>query len=318
MDKIPDDLKQPNRPQPAPRTRGVSADGITITHADRVVYPDDGITKGDVVTYYKAVMPWLLPGLQQRPVSVIRCPEGTAEACFFQKHPIQGLHQVGVVELKEESGARQPYMYVQDARSVLELVQFGTLEFHIWGATAKQPDKADQVVFDLDPADDVAWDKVSATARMLRRMLEALGLRSFVRTSGGIGLHVVLPLNPSAGWEDAKQFARAVASTMTHSNPEEFIDTASKQQRKGKIFVDYLRNTRGATSVANYSLRADAGAPVATPLRWTELGRLPGSNAYDIHSLPKRLTHLRGDPWEGFSTTKQSLHNALKTLARFD
>lgn len=316
MDKNPKELKQPDRSQPSKRSG--SAGGNSITHADRVVYPRDGITKGDVAAYYEAVMPWLLPGLQRRPISVIRCPEGTARACFFQKHPIQGLHRVGVVELKEDSGAEQPYMYVKDANSVLELVQFGTLEFHIWGSTVKQPDKTDQIVFDLDPAPDVDWTRVVDAARMLKRMLETLGLQSFVRTSGGKGLHVVAPLNPRPDWQDAKAFAHAVASTMTNVNPGEFIDVATKQRRKGKIFIDYLRNSRGATSVANYSLRSHPGAPVATPLRWEELGKLKGSQAYDIRTLPKRLARMRKDPWEDFATVKQSLRKALKTLEKFD
>lgn len=282
------------------------------------MYPDDGITKGEVAAYYEAVMPWLLPGLQERPVSVVRCPEGTEQACFFQKHPIKGLHRVGVVQLREESGQEQPYMYVRDAASAMELVQFGTLEFHIWGAKARQPEQADQVIFDLDPAPDVPWSRVVAAARMLKRMLESVDLASFLRTSGGKGLHVVVPLAPPCSWQEVKQFARGVASTLASTHPKDFIDTASKQQRAGKIFIDYLRNTRGATSVANYSLRARTGAGVATPLRWSELGRLPGAGAYDLHSLPKRLARLRGDPWEGFATTRQSLHAALTTLARFD
>jgi bifunctional non-homologous end joining protein LigD len=318
MDKNPRDLKQSDRATSSRPKATHSAGGIAITHADRVVYPDDGITKGDVATYYRTVMSWLLPGLQQRPVSVIRCPEGTAKACFFQKHPIQGLHRVGVLELKEESGTERPYMYVKDADSVLELVQFGTLEFHIWGSTVKQPEKTDQIVFDLDPAPDVAWPRVVAAARTLKRMLETLDLQSFVRTSGGKGLHVVVPLHPRSGWQEAKDFSHAVASTLTGISPGEFIDVATKQRRKGKIFIDYLRNNRGATSVANYSLRSHPGAPVATPLRWEELGRLKGSDAYDMHTLPKRLVRMRKDPWEHFDTVKQTLRHALKTLARLD
>jgi bifunctional non-homologous end joining protein LigD len=270
MDKTPADLKQPDRPtatRNAPRKKSVAGnDAITITHAERVVYPDDGITKGDVAAYYDAVMPSLLPCLQQRPLSVIRCPEGTRDACFFQKHPMQGLHHVGTVKLKEESGAQRTYMYAQDATSVRELVQFNALEFHIWGATAKQPERADQIVFDLDPAPDVAWSNVVGAARMLRRMLGKIKLSAFVRTSGGKGLHVVVPLNPASPWQEAKQFAHALASTVAQSRPDEFTDTASKAQRKGKIFIDYLRNSRGATSVANYSLRARPGAPVAPRL----------------------------------------------------
>jgi bifunctional non-homologous end joining protein LigD len=327
MDKTPDDLAQPDRPaatgksarkSPARKTRRTDDEAITITHPDRVVYPEDGLTKGDVAAYYKAVMNWLLPGLQQRPVSVIRCPEGSAKTCFLQKHPVQGLHHVGTIKLKEETGSQQPYMYVKYAESVIELVQFNALEFHIWGSTVKQNGKADQIVFDLDPAPDVGWSKVVDAARMLKRLLEKLNLRSFVRTSGGKGLHVVVPLNPAAPWQEAKDFAHAMASTVAQAKPDEFTDTASKARRKGKIFIDYLRNSRGATSVANYSLRARPGAPVAMPLRWEELGKLKGGDAFTMQTVPKRLARLRADPWEGFATEKQSLKAALKILARSD
>jgi bifunctional non-homologous end joining protein LigD len=318
MDKTPHDLKQADRPVASRKARRDSDDTVTMTHPERVVYPEDGITKGDVAAYYQAVMPWLLPGLQQRPLSVVRCPEGIGEGCFFQKHPIQGLHHVGLVKLKEESGARQTYMYAEDASSVIELVQFGTLEFHAWGATVKQTDQADQIVFDLDPAPDVDWATVVAAARLLKRMLDALKLCSFVRLSGGKGLHVVVPLQPSATWPEAKQFAHAMAATLAKDRPGEFIDSASKAKRKGKIFIDYLRNSRGATSVVNYSLRARPGAPVATPLRWEELKKVARGDAFDIQRLPKRLARLRKDPWEGFTSVKPSLKEALKTLARRD
>lgn len=301
---------QSTRDDPAAREPRGDRAGITITHPDRVVYPEDGITKGEVAAYYEAIMPRLLPGLLQRPLSVVRCPEGTTDPCFFQKHPRKGLKHVGVIELKEESGAEGSYIYVKDAASVMELVQFGTLEFHIWGATVKQTDKTDQIVFDLDPAPDVDWARVVDAARTLRRMLDEIKLRSFVRTSGGKGLHVVVPLHPVATWQEAKQFAHDVASSMAEARPDEFIDTASKAQRKGKIFIDYLRNSRGATSVASYSLRARLGAPVATPLRWEELGKVAGSDAFDIKRLPQRLTRLQSDPWDGFASARQSLKAA--------
>jgi bifunctional non-homologous end joining protein LigD len=315
-------LREYQRKRDFSRTReppGRTGSGaITLSHADRVVYPEDGFTKGDVAAYYETIMPWLLPGLHQRPVSVIRCPEGSAKTCFFQKHPIQGLHHVGMIKLKEESGAQQPYMYVQDSASVIELVQFNTLEFHSWGSTVKHTGKADQIVFDLDPAPDVDWRKVVDAARMLRRMLDKLELRPFVRTSGGKGLHVVVPLNPGAAWQDARHFAHAVASRVAQSRPDEFTDTSSKAQRKGKIFIDYLRNSRGATSVVNYSLRARPSAPVVTPLRWEELGKVAGSDAFTIQSLPKRLARLRKDPWEDFAATRQSLQPALKRVEASD
>lgn len=336
MDKKPDDLRNADR---APSARGTGngkrgtgkatkktaasrriasavagADPVTITHPDRVVYPGDNITKQEVADYYRGIMKWFLPGVLGRPLSIIRCPEGAEKTCFFQKHPVQGLHRVGLVRLKEEKGSQATYLYAKDADSVLELVQFGTLEFHPWGATAELPDKADRVVFDLDPAPKVGWERVVAAARLLKQWLDRIGLRSFLRTTGGKGLHVVVPLNPGCPWQQVKDFAHAMASTMAALYPDEFVDTASKAKRTDKIFVDYLRNARGSTSIASYSLRARKGAPVATPLRWEELSKIERGDAFTIHTLPKRLARLRKDPWEGIDTVKQSLDTAFEKL----
>jgi bifunctional non-homologous end joining protein LigD len=287
---------------------------IIITHPDRVVFPDDGITKQDVADYYASVMDWFLPGVVDRPTSVIRCPEGAAQACFFQKHMIPGLKHVGSAKLKEESGAQASYIYPRDAASVLELVQFGVLEFHPRGATVEQPDLADRVVFDLDPGSDVAWERVTAAARLVHRRLAQLGLESFLRTTGGKGLHVVVPLNPGCPWPQVKDFSRAFASTLAQAHPREFIATASKARRNGLIYVDYLRNSRGATSVASYSLRSRPGAPVAMPLRWNELGKLQSGRDFDLHSAPKRLARLRSDPWAGIDELRQDLAAVMQKL----
>jgi bifunctional non-homologous end joining protein LigD len=320
-DKTAADLADSDRAAPAPRgtpaatrrkSAGAKPEAIAITHPDRVVFPDDGYTKQDVADYYTSVMKWFLPGVVDRPTSVIRCPEGTAKACFFQKHMIQGLKHVGSAKLKEESGAQATYIYPLNADSVIELVQFGVLEFHPWGATVQQPDLADRVVFDLDPGDDVAWDRVVAAARLVRKLLAQLGLESFLRTTGGKGLHVVVPLNPACAWPQVKDFAHAFASTMAQAHPLEFIATASKSQRNGLIYVDYLRNSRGATSVASYSLRARSGAPVAMPLRWSELGKLKSGRDFDIRSAPKRLARLRSDPWAGIDEVRQGLDDLME------
>ena len=320
-DKTAADLRDSDR---APSTRPARnrrkgeneapAADITITHPDRVVYPGDGITKQQVADYYASVMDWFLPGVVDRPTSVIRCPEGTGKDCFFQKHMIPGLKHVGSVKLKEESGTQASYIYPRDASSVIELVQFGVLEFHPWGATVRQPDKADRVVFDLDPGENVAWDRVVAAARLVRKLLSQVGLESFVRTTGGKGLHVVLPINPGGPWPQVKAFAQAFASSLAQAHPLEFIATASKGLREGLIYVDYLRNSRGATSVASYSLRARPGAPVAMPLRWTELGKLKSGHDFDIHSAPKRLARLRSDPWDGIDELRQNLDDVMDNL----
>ncbi len=315
------DSDSPRAAQPAKTTarrnrRGgsVMETDITISHPDREVYPDDGITKQDVADYYGRVMDWFLPGVMNRPTSVLRCPEGTAKTCFFQKHLIPGLKHVGSVKLEEEAGTKATYIYPRDASPVLELVQFGVLEFHPWGSTIEQPDRADRVVFDLDPGDDVAWGRVVAAARLLRKELTQLGLISFVRTTGGKGLHVVIPLNPGCSWATVKDFARAFARALVQAYPLEFVASASKASRRGKIYVDYLRNSRGATSVASYSLRARAGAPVAMPLRWSELGRLKNGHAFTLRSAPRRLARLRADPWAGLETVRQDLEGIMRQL----
>ena len=324
IDKNAADLSDSDRAPPA-RPAKTSARGkggkpsfeaadISISHPDRVVYPDDGITKQDVADYYTSVMKWFLPGVVDCPTSVIRCPEGTAKACFFQKHMIQGLKRIGSAKLKEESGAQATYIYPVDAGSVLELVQFGVLEFHPWGSTIEKPDLADRVVFDLDPGGDVAWERVVAAARLVRKLLSQMGLESFLRATGGKGLHVVVPLNPGCPWPQVKDFAQAFAGTLAQAHPLEFIATASKAQRNGLIYVDYLRNSRGATSVASYSLRARAGAPVAMPLRWSELGKLKSGHDFDIHSAPRRLARLRTDPWAGIGELRQNLDEMMKKL----
>jgi len=330
IDKTPADLADSDRagskPKPttktpaagrkpsAPKPSSPGSAGIEITHPDRVVFPDDGYTKQDVADYYASVMKWFLPGVMNRPTSVIRCPEGTAKACFFQKHMIQGLKHVGSAKLKEESGAQATYIYPLDADSVIELVQFGVLEFHPWGSTIEQPDLADRVVFDLDPGDNVAWPRVVAAARLMRKLLAQLGLESFLRTTGGKGLHVVVPLNPGCAWPRVKDFAQAFAATVAQAHPLEFIATATKARRGGKIYVDYLRNSRGATSVASYSLRARSGAPVAMPLRWSELGRLKSGHDFDIRSAPKRMARLRTDPWAGIDDVRQDLGDIARKL----
>ncbi|MEO8808898.1 MAG: DNA ligase D [Rhodanobacter sp.] len=280
---------------------------VTISHPDRVVFPEDGYTKQDVANYYASVMKWFLPGVIDRPTSVIRCPEGTAKACFFQKHAIQGLKHVGNKKLKEETGAQATYIYPLDATSVIELVQFGALEFHPWGSTVGQPDKADRLVFDLDPGPGVAWERMVSAARLVRKLLTQLGLESFLRTTGGKGLHVVAPLHPPSPWPQVKDFAHAFAESMAQAHPLDFVANASKARRGGKIYVDYLRNSRGATSIASYSLRARPGAPVAMPLRWSELGKLRSGHDFDIVSAPRRLARLRSDPWRGIDTLKQNL-----------
>lgn len=280
---------------------------VVITHPERVIYPEAGITKQQVADYYVAVMDWFLPGVRGRPTSVLRCPEGRDGACFFQKHGIAGLKQVKTLRLREADGGMAEYLCPDSADAMLELVQFGTLEFHPWGSLATAPDQATYVVFDLDPAPGVPWRQVVAAARQVREVLEGVGLASFVRLTGGKGIHVVAPLNPPAPWSMVKPFAQDVARTMASQWPDRFVAVASKSKRGGLIFIDYLRNSRGATSIASYSLRARDGAPVAMPLRWDELGRVRSGAAFDLKRAWRRVARMTVDPWEGWDAIRQEL-----------
>jgi bifunctional non-homologous end joining protein LigD len=280
---------------------------VRLSSPTKIIFPDRNITKQQVFDYYKAVMPRLLPEIAGRPLSIIRCPQGAGKACFFQKHHTAGLEIVRFVRLKEEGGINANYLVADDAAGVMELVQFNALEFHPWGAHADDPDKADRVIFDLDPGPGVPFGEVKKAAIYLRDLLQQLGLESFLRTTGGKGLHVVVPLSPPNPWPLVKQFAKGFAEALAGTDPDRFLATATLKLRPGKIFVDYLRNGRGATAVASYSLRARAGAPAAVPLAWSELAKLKRGDAFDLDATVARLKRQRKDPWAGIDTVKQDL-----------
>jgi bifunctional non-homologous end joining protein LigD len=291
----------------AVRKRAPAADDAPrITHPERVVYAS-GVTKGDVAAYYTAVAARMLPDVANRPLSLIRCPDGTEGSCFFQKHwtPMLGKG-VGTIKLRQKDGV-EDYLYVRDLRGLLALVQMNSIEFHPWGSRVDKPELPDRLVFDLDPDAGMPFARIVAAARQVRARLRALGLESFVRSTGGKGLHVVAPIDRGPSWEAAKAFSEAFADAMERDAPETYVATMSKAKRVGRIFVDWLRNARGATAVTSWSLRARPGAPVAMPLRWEELGKLAGGNAFDIHSAAGRAKRLRADPWPGFDTLRQKL-----------
>lgn len=296
-DKTMADLKHDAAPDKA----------VTITHPDRVVYPADGITKGQVADYYQRVARWLLPELAGRPLSLLRCPDGAGGECFFQKHHAPSLGPgVHAVPLKQKSG-QEDYLYVEDVEGVLALVQMNTLELHPWGATVAAPEKPDRLVFDLDPGPGVSWTQTKAAAREVRDNLRKAGLESFVRLSGGKGLHVVVPITPGPSWETVKAFCEAFANAMAQHRPERYVATMRKDQRGNKIFIDWLRNGRGNTSVCSWSLRAREHATVAVPLRWEDLGRVRSPGAFTLDKALQRAARLRRDPWEGMAGLKQAL-----------
>ncbi len=298
----------PKRAAVARRTDASIGTGhVRLTHPEREVFPDSGITKADVAAYYTAVAPLLLDGIAHRPLSVLRCPDGVGKACFFQKHSGRGWgDHVRTVTVKENEGSDR-YLAVDDAIGVLQLVQMNVLEFHPWGALASDQEHADRVIFDLDPHPSVAWADVRKAARLLGDALDAIGLVSFLRTTGGKGLHVVVPLAPAVAWADAKHFAAQVALILAAERPRMFVSVAGEQKRDKRIFTDWLRNARGATAVASYSLRAREGAPVAMPIEWSELARLRSGAAYTLKSALKKIRSRQRDPWAGFRDVRQGL-----------
>jgi bifunctional non-homologous end joining protein LigD len=264
------------RDDKTPADLGVNAGReVTLTSPERVVYPKRKLTKQDVADYYRDIAPLLLTELRDRPLSLLRCPGGVGSECFFQKHHATALGpSVRIVPIAEKGGGRAEYLYVHDVAGVLELVQMNVLEFHPWGARVDDPELPDRMVFDLDPGDGVAWNDVKAAARDVRDKLAGVGLTSWVRLTGGKGLHVVVPITRGPSWDEVKSFCGAFAGALAEHEPLRYVSVAAKKKRGGKIFVDWLRNGRGATSVCSWSLRAREGATVAVPLRWDELGRI--------------------------------------------
>jgi bifunctional non-homologous end joining protein LigD len=281
--------------------------GVRLTHPDRVLYPEQGITKRRLAEFYVAIADWIVPQLVSRPTSLVRCPEGIGEPCFYQKHTgywapdtlrrvrIQERHKVG------------EYLIADDIAGVVGFVQMGILEIHTWNAVYEHLEQPDRIVFDLDPAEDVPWKAVVAGAKVLRARLQALGLETFLKTTGGKGLHLVAPIVRGPSWDECAAFARGVAEDLERETPEAFVATMSKAQRTGRIFIDHLRNVRGATSIAAYSTRAKPGAPVSTPIAWDELGPRMRPNKFTVANLERRLRSLRADPWADYATTRQRL-----------
>ena len=281
--------------------------GIALTHPDRILYPGQGITKLDLARFYEGISPRILPHVRDRPLSVVRCPRGAGQECFFQKHGHETFPEaVGFVDVKEKEGTSR-YLMVDSAAGLVALVQMGVLELHPWGSRADRLEEPDRMFFDIDPAPDVPWERVVEASLLLREFLSRLDLTAFVKTTGGKGLHVVVPLARKHGWDEVKTFSRAVAAAIARAEPKRYIATASKEQRKGRIFIDYLRNARGATAVAAYSTRARPGAPVSTPIAWKELDSGVRSSSFDVRNLEQRLRKLRRDPWEDFEKLAQTL-----------
>ncbi|HEU4380258.1 MAG TPA: DNA ligase D [Hyphomicrobiaceae bacterium] len=267
---------------------------VRLTHPDRVLWPDVGVTKQGLAEFYAEIWPWMSPWLVDRPLALLRCPGGVAEGCFFQKHAWNGIGE-SIIRARDPD-AGEELLAVRDLEGLLALVQASVLEIHVWGAKLDDIERPDGITFDLDPDAEVAWSDVVAAAQEVRDRLQAKGLAAFVKTTGGKGLHVYSPLKPQADWAAVKEFAHGLAKSMASDSPRLYLATASKAQRRGRIFLDYLRNGRGATAVVAYSARARAGATVSTPIGWDELGPELHSDRFTVTNLLHRLGQ-GDDPW---------------------
>ncbi|MBH1939598.1 DNA ligase D [Mobilitalea sibirica] len=278
--------------------------GVKITNPDKVLFDDPKITKEEVIRYYAEVSIRMLPYVSHRLLSAIRCPKGISQTCFFKKHPGPGSKQVIAYPVSTSSGETEDYFYVENAAGLIEEAQMGTLEFHIWGSSVETLEMPDMMVFDLDPDEGMELDRVRQGVLDVRGILTELSLNSYLKTSGGKGYHVVVPLKPVASWEVFHDFARRVAEVMEQKWPDRYTSNVRKSKRKGKIFIDWMRNGRGATSIAPYSLRARKGARVSMPISWDELDTV----APDSVTMKEALIRSGGDdPWNGFFENNQML-----------
>jgi len=290
----------------------VTVAGVRVTSPDRVLFSELGLTKQALARYYESVGEWILPELKNRPLSMVRCPQGPDEGCFYQKHIDKAWSdEIERVRIPESDG-EGIYAVANSAAAVVALVQKGVIELHVWGATTRDLDKPDRMIFDLDPDEAVPWREVMAAARATRARLEDVGLESFVKTSGGKGLHVAVPLAPRHDWDEVKEFSRAVAEAMAGDDPGLFTAKMAKKERTRRIFIDYLRNGAGATAVAAYAVRARKGAPVSTPLHWDELQGRMKPLSFHAGNIARRLQGLHTDPWKTFRRTSQTLTAAMK------
>jgi bifunctional non-homologous end joining protein LigD len=283
--------------------------GVRLTHPDKVLFPQQGITKRDLAAYLDTVADRMLPHCADRLISLVRCPEGRSKKCFFQRHAGAGLpEQIQHLQVASKDGASEDYLYLTGKEGLVAAAQMGVLEFHIWGSRIDDVERPDRVVFDLDPDPSVDFTTVKAAAAGMRDALDALGLASFPLLTGGKGIHVVAPIQRRHEWPTVKGFTKALAERFAENEPDRYIATMSKAKRKGRIFIDYLRNERSATAIAPYSPRARDGAPVAWPVTWKALDGIDAANAANIVTVESARERLRApDPWNDYADVKQSL-----------
>ncbi len=295
-------------------TRKQLFDGVRLTSPDKVLYPGDDITKLELADYYRRVAAWIMPYIKNRPLVLVRCPDGLAKACFYQKHPGQGTpSHFRQIEI-EESKKTENYLVIDDVAGLISVAQVGALEIHAWGSREDMLERPDRLIFDLDPDPELPWKRVIDAARQVRQFLADVGLETFVKTTGGKGLHLVAPVDRRHDWEEVRAFCNDVADLIAKADPRRYTANMAKVQRTGKIYIDYVRNTRGATAIVPFSTRARPGAPVSVPLAWDELTAKIPSNHFTIRNLDRRLVSLKRDPWQAFHSLRQTLTGPIKKL----
>ncbi len=281
---------------------------VKLTNPDRLVFPEAKVTKGELFAYHEQIGALMLAWAGHRPISLVRCPQGRGKKCFFQKHDSgsfgDGVHHVPI---REKDGGTEDYLYVEDVAGLLACIQMGTIEFHGWGARVEDVEKPDRLIFDLDPDEGLGFDAVKRAAQDLRTILADMGLQSFPMVTGGKGLHVIVPLTPEAEWPAVKDFAQRFATALATAEPDRFTANLAKAKRKGRIFIDYLRNQRGSTAVMPYSVRARDGAPVAAPIAWDELDATQGGNRFSIRDADELIRRAASRPLQGWGEASQTL-----------
>jgi bifunctional non-homologous end joining protein LigD len=279
---------------------------VHLTTPERVAYPGQGVTKGELVAYYEAVADAMLPFLKDRPLSLVRCPQGSNKSCFFQKHDSGGFpDEIRKVPITEKDGETEDYLYVADLAGIVAAVQMNTLEFHIWGSRRDRIEVPERIIFDIDPDEGLDFEEVRRAAFDMRDALEELGLTTFPMVTGGKGIHVIAPLKRQAEWPEVKAFCKGFAQQLADAEPDRFVANMSKAKRKGRMFIDYLRNERGSTAICPYSTRSRDKAPVATPVTWDELKTLAGANVFSLAEAAERAKG--SDPWPGYAKAGKAI-----------
>ena len=292
-------------------SKDASVAGVRLSHPDKVLYPDCGVTKRQLAEYYEAAAKWAVPHIAGRPLALKRCPGGAGEKCFFQRNYTdvmpKAIHGVDVSETKKP----EPHITLDGLEGIISLVQLGVLEIHTWGCKNNDIEHPDQLIFDLDPAPDVKWKTTMGAARILKKTLDGLKLPTFLKTSGGKGLHLTIPIKPNIDWDTAKDFTGTIVESLAKEHPDLFVANMRKDLRGGKIYIDYHRNGRSATAVAPYSSRAREGAPVSMPISWEELGKLSSAAHFTVDTASRHLKQRKVDPWRDFESARVDLRKII-------